>query len=167
MAEAQTPTIKDVQLFLNRTENARLTIDGEKGPATTAAVVAWQTKHGITPATGLLDPATLGKMFPVMDGATNKPLTIQATVTDWILNFVQSKINQVAVAAVALAVGWISTKFGINVSPEIQQWVTSGIIVAGGSIIVLLRGLGKDTPRVASRAPAVIQKPDMWVGQKD
>lgn len=166
MADAKTPTIKDVQLFLNRTENAKITIDGEKGPETTAAVVAWQTKHGIDPATGNLDPDTLAKMFPVMDKAASKPLTIKATVQDWVLNFVESKINQVAVAAVALAIGWITTKFGINVSPEIQQWVTSGLIALGGAIIVFLRGMGKDTPRVASQTPAVIQKPDEYVGQK-
>ena len=166
MAEDKMPTIKDAQLFLNRTNSAGLVIDGEKGPATTAAVAAWQTSHDIEP-TGILDPVTLGKMFPAMDNATTKPLTIQATVQDWILNFVESKINQVAVAAAALAIGWITTKFGINVSPELQQWVTSGLIALGGALIVFLRGMGKDTPRVASRAPAVIQKPDMWVGQKD
>jgi peptidoglycan hydrolase-like protein with peptidoglycan-binding domain len=167
MAEAKTPTIEDVQLYLNRTENAALLPDGEKGPATTAAVVAWQTKHGIDPATGNLDPVTLGKMFPAMDNATSKPLTIQATVQDWVLNFVESKINQVAVAAVAIAIGWITTKFGINVSPELQQWVTSGLIALGGAVIVFLRGMGKDTPRVASKTPAVIQKPDEYIGQKN
>lgn len=166
MADAATPTIKDVQLFLNRTNAAGLVTDGEKGPATTAAVAAWQARHGIE-ATGILDPVTLGKMFPAMDNATSKPLTIQATIQDWVLNFVESKINQVAVAVAALAIGWITTKFGINVSPELQQWVTSGLIALGGALIVFLRGMGKDTPRVASRTPAVIQKPDKWVGQKD
>lgn len=162
---ASTPTIKDVQLFLNRTNAAGLLPDGEKGPATTAAVTAWQAEHGLTP-TGILDPATLGKMFPVMDNAAAKPLTIQATFQDWVLNFVQSKINQVAVAAVALAVGWISTKFGISVSPEIQQWVTSGIVVVAGSVIVLLRGMGKDTPHVTQTTPSVIQDPSKFIAAK-
>ena len=166
MADAATPTIKDVQSFLNRTNSAGLTLDGEKGPATTAAVAAWQASHGIEP-TGILDPATLAKMFPAMDNATAKPLTIQATVQDWVLNFVESKINQVAVGLLAAALLWINTRFGIQVSPEIEKLVL-GLLVAGGTaVITLLRGMGKDTPRVASRAPAVIQKPDMWVGQKD
>jgi peptidoglycan hydrolase-like protein with peptidoglycan-binding domain len=161
-----TPTIKDVQLFLNRTTNAGLVPDGEKGEKTTAAVVAWQTANGISPATGNLDPETLAKMFPAMERAANKPLSIQATIQDWILNFAASKINQVAVALVALAVGWISTKFGFDVPPEVQNWVTSGLVVLGGAVIVFLRGMGKDVPRVADKTPAVIQKPAEYVGQK-
>lgn len=166
MAEDKMPTIKDAQLFLNRTNSAGLVIDGEKGPATTAAVAAWQASHGIEP-TGILDPVTLGKMFPAMDNATTKPLTIQATVQDWVLNWAQSRIVWAAGALVLFAVTWINTRFGIQVSPEIENLITGVLISAGGALIAFLRGMGKDTPRVASRAPAVIQKPDMWVGQKD
>ncbi len=166
MADTKTPTIKDVQLFLNRTSTAGLVADGEKGEKTTAAVVAWQTTHGIDPATGNLDPVTLAKMFPVMDNASSKPLTIQATAMDWVLNFVQSKINQVAVALAGLLFTWIATKFGFQVPADLQQWVTSGLAAAGLALIVFLRGRGLDTPRVTSQAPAVIMKPNEYVGQK-
>lgn len=162
---ASTPTIKDVQLFLNRTDAAGLVADGEKGPATTAAVVAWQSSHGITPATGNLDPDTLAKMFPVMDRAAAKPLTIQATAIDWVLNYAQSRIVWAAGLLVALAVGWINTRFGIQVSPEIDKLVTGLLVTGFGALIAFLRGQAKDTGRIASKMPAVIQKPNEWVGQ--
>ncbi len=166
MADTALPTIKDAQLFLNRTENAKLTIDGEKGPATTAAVVAWQTKHGIVPATGNLDPDTLARMFPAKDKAADKPMTIQATAFDWVLNYAQSKIVWAAAALVAFAVTFIQTKFGLDIPPETQKWISSGIVLIGGVVISVLRGWAKDTGRIASKTPAVIQKPDEWVGQK-
>jgi peptidoglycan hydrolase-like protein with peptidoglycan-binding domain len=163
---AETPTIKDVQLFLNRTDAAKLVADGEKGPATTAAVVAWQTSHGIDPATGNLDPITLAKMFPVMEREASKPLTIQATIQDWVLNWAQSRIVWAAGALVALTLGWINTRFGITLPPDVEKLVTGLLVTAGGALIAFLRGMAKDTERVASKMPAVIQKPAEYVGQK-
>lgn len=159
-------TLKEVQLRLNSkpSTSPKLDPDGDKGEKTTAAVVAYQKSEGLK-ETGIVDADTLARLFPE-DGRQSSPHTIQATIQDWVLNFAASKINQVAVAAVALAVGWISTKFGFNVPADVQQWVTSGIIVLGGSVIVFLRGMGKDVPRVANKTPAVIEKPTEYVGQQ-
>ncbi len=159
--------LKEIQQRLNNSPavSPKLMLDGEKGPATTAAVVAFQKANNLK-ETGIVDEFTLAKLFPEDGHERGETHTIQATLQDWVLNFFASKINQVAVAGVALAVGWISTKFGVQVSPEVQQWVTSGIVVLGGSVIVFLRGMGKDVPRVASKAPAVIERPTEYVGQK-
>lgn len=159
------PGIKDVQLFLNRTNKAGLVVDGEKGPATTAAVASWQKDHGLT-ETGILDPETLAKMFPKMEQAASKPLTIQATIQDYFLNFAQSKIVWVAGALVAAVVAWVNTRFGFKVPPEIVNWVTSGLVTLGGALIMWWRTRGTDTSKIAAVAPAVILDPTKWVGQK-
>ena len=49
-------TVSQLQAALNR-GGAKLTVDGGYGPATTAAVKAWQTAHKLT-ATGVTDVAT-------------------------------------------------------------------------------------------------------------
>ena len=49
-------TVSQLQAALNR-GGAKLTVDGGYGPATTAAVKAWQTAHKLS-ATGVTDLAT-------------------------------------------------------------------------------------------------------------
>ncbi len=168
MADAKLPTTKDVQLYLNRTMGAGLTVDGEKGPATTEAVAKFQSeKMGMKPPTGILDPRTLATMFPVMDQQSVKPLSIQAGIKAWVLNFAQSRIVWAASALVGLAVAWINTRFGIQVSPEVYKLVTGLLVSAFGALIAALRGGALDDGRVARKTPAVIQKPTEWVGQKN
>lgn len=56
-------TVRDLQEALNKT-GANLVVDGDYGPATTAAVVAFQTAHGLTPD-GDAGPITLAKLAEV------------------------------------------------------------------------------------------------------
>lgn len=161
MADAL-PGIKDVQEFLNRTNAARLVVDGEKGPATTAAVVEWQKSHGIDPPTGILDPVTLGKMFPVMDQKTSGPLTIKARIEDYFANLISSKINGVAVLIVGFVVTWINTRFGFTVPQDVVNWVTGGVVTLGLALIGWWRTRGTDPSKIATVAPGVIMDPTKW-----
>lgn len=160
---ATTPTIADVQRYLNSKGFGPLVVDGEKGPATTEAVSKFQKdRMAMDPPTGILDPVTLAAMFPEKDRVAARPLTIQATIQDYVLNFVQSKIVWAAGALVALAVTWINTRFGFRVPAELENWVTSGIITLGAAVIAWLRTRGTDTSRIASVAPSVILDPTKW-----
>lgn len=135
-------------------------LDGLAGPKTSAAVVEFQKAKGL-PETGKVDPRTLSAMFPK---AATKPKTIVASLQDYVLNYAQSKIVWVAGVLVAAAVTWINTKFGIQVPPDLENWITGGIVTVGGLIIAVLRGQGRDTPRVTSVQPAVIRSPAETVG---
>lgn len=151
-------TVADVQAALQSLGFSPGDIDGEGGPKTAAAVAKFQETRGLT-VNGKLDPATLGKLFPSSLGEPAAPRTIQATMMDWALNFAQSKIVWAAGLLLAAVVAWVNTKFGISVSPDIQNAVTSLIVAAGAGLIAILRGWSIDTPRVASTTPLVIQKP--------
>lgn len=131
-------------------------IDGAAGENTAAAVVAFQKSSGLK-ETGKLDPETLAILFP-----SARPNTIQATVMDYVLNYAQSKIVWAAGVLVVAVVGWVQTQFGFDVPPGVSEWVTSGLVLAGGGAIAIIRGWGKDTPRIASVTPAVIQKPQEY-----
>lgn len=131
-------------------------IDGAAGENTAAAVVAFQKSRGLK-ETGKLDPETLAELFPAA-----QPRTIQATLMDYVLNYAQSKIVLIAGALVVSVVGWVNTQFGLSVPAEVSDWVTTGLVLAGGGAIAIIRGWGKDTPRVASVTPAVIQKPQEY-----
>ncbi len=155
-------TVLDVQTKLRELNLYSGDLDGLAGPKTAAAVVAFQESKGLTP-TGKLDPKSLGLLFPK---APEKPRGIQATITDWVLNYAQSKIVWAAGLLVAAAVTWINTRFGFQVPPELENWVTTGLVSLFALIIAVLRGQGKDTPRVTSVQPAVVQKPTEFVGQK-
>lgn len=158
-----TPTIADVQRYLNAKGFGPLVVDGEKGPATTEAVSKFQKdRMAMDPPTGILDPTTLAAMFPEKDRATTKPLTIQAKLEDYILNLVQSKINVAAVALVGLVVAWINTRFGFKVPQELVNWITGGLVALGGSLIVWWRTRGTDPSKISSVTPGVILDPTKW-----
>lgn len=160
---ANTPTNLDVQEKLKSLGLYDGDLDGLAGPLTAAAVVAFQKSKGLT-ETGKLDNSTLAALFP--STVANRPTGIQATVTDWVLNYAQSKIVWVAGALVGAAAIWINTKLGLNIPDSLKDTITQLIIYGGGALIVVLRGWAKDTGRVASKTPAVIQKPAEFVGQQ-
>jgi hypothetical protein len=41
---------------------------------------------------------------------------------------------------VAFGVSWVQTQWGFDVPPDVQKWVTTGLISLGGSVIFILRG---------------------------
>lgn len=135
-------------------------LDGLAGPKTSAAVVEFQKAKGL-PETGKVDPRTLAALFPK---AATKPKTIVASLQDYVLNYVNSKIVWAAGLLAATAIGWVSTRFGIQVPPDVETWITSGIVTLGTLIIAVLRGQGRDTPRLTSIQPAIIRRPSETVG---
>jgi peptidoglycan hydrolase-like protein with peptidoglycan-binding domain len=153
-------TVLDVQTVLKRLGHYTGDLDGLSGPKTAAAVVEFQKSKGLT-ETGKVDPKTMSAMFPKED---TKPKGISATLQDWVLNYAQSKIVWVAGALVAAVVAWVNTKFGISLPPDVVNWVTTGLVTVGGLIIAVLRGQGRDTPRVTSIQPAVVRHPSETVG---
>lgn len=135
-------------------------VDGLAGKLTAEAVVAFQKSKGL-PETGKVDPVTLAALFP---SAVSRPKTIVATFRDYLLNYAQSKIVWAAGVLVAAIVAWVQTKFGFSVPPDVVNWVTTGLVTVGGLLIAVLRGQGKDTPRIADVQPAVVKQPDVTVG---
>lgn len=146
-------TTKEAQEALNRAGVGPIDPDGNAGPQTAEAVTKYQTKNGLA-VTGLLDEPTLAKLFPASSG----PKGIQATIQDWIINAVTSKINGVALALVAVVVAWIQTKFGFNVPQDIQNNVTMLLVAAFAAAIGYLRTF-LNTPHVSAAKPAVILNP--------
>jgi len=148
-------TIAEVQTALNKAGFGPITVDGAQGPQTDGAVAKFQTSKGI-PATGALDPLTLNALFP--GPVTSKPKTIQGTIADYVLNFIKSKTVYAAGAMVAIVVGWVSTKFGVNVPPDVQQTVTALLVSLFGVLIGILQTFF-NSPHMTTKQPAVVQKP--------
>ena len=158
-----TPTNQDVQEKLKSLGLYEGEVDGLAGPVTAAAVVAFQKSKGLT-ETGKLDNPTLSALFP--SSVANRPTGIQATAIDWVLNYAQSKIVWAAGALAGAILIWVNTRLGLNLPPDVEKLVTQGLVLGGTALITLLRGWGKDTPRVSAKTPAVIQRPAEFVGQK-
>lgn len=151
-------TNEEAQTALNKAGFGPIDVDGAAGPQTAEAVTKFQTAKGLT-ITGQLDDDTLTKLFPPRTSLeASGPRGIQATIQDWILNAVTSKINGVAAALAAAVLLWINTKFGLTVSPEIETWVTGGLVMVGTALIGLLRTFFNN-PRVTKAKPAVILNP--------
>jgi peptidoglycan hydrolase-like protein with peptidoglycan-binding domain len=58
-----------LQAELNAVDNAGLTVDGVFGPTTRKAVIIFQQEHGVTPADGIVGPATKA----ALDAAASQP----------------------------------------------------------------------------------------------
>ncbi len=148
-------TVLQVQTKLKELGYYEGDLDNKGGTLTAAAVVEFQKANKIEPATGKLDPATLEALFP---HKVEPPKTIQATFQDWILNGITSKTNWAAGAMVAAVVVWVNSRFGIQVPPDVEKAVTVLLVAVFGALIGVLR-TRFDSPHVADRTPAVIQKP--------
>ncbi len=148
-------TIAEVQTRLKQLGFDPGPIDGTAGAMTDAAVAKFQTSKGIT-STGTMDPLTLNALFP--SSISDTPKTIQATIADYVLNFVKSKTVYAAGALVALAVTWINTRFGFNVPPEVQNTVTALLIAGFGALIGILQTFF-NSPHMTTKQPAVVQQP--------
>lgn len=158
------PTVSAVQQELITQGYGPLDVDGAVGPKTLAAVDAYRKDHGQSERVGRpIDSEFLDALFskePKMPTGSTSILTATiASAEDYFLNFITSKINWAAAAMVGLAVTWITTKFGITVPPDIQNWVTSGIITAGSAVIMWLRTF-KNSPVVVTAPPTVVTKPN-------
>jgi hypothetical protein len=148
-------TVKEVQEKLRAKGLYSDEIDGLAGPNTARAVAAFQTAEGLEP-NGVLDPKTLSRLFPA--AITAGPRTIKATMTDYLLNLVKSKTVWAATALVAALVAWVQTKFGIEVSPEIKDAVTTILSLGLGGAVALLQS-AFNSPHMTTKQPGVVQKP--------
>lgn len=147
-------TIAEVQDKLSNLGFYNGDIDGLGGPLTAEAVAKFQEMKQLT-VTGKLDPTTLQYLFP---GVPEGPKTIKATIADYALNFAKSKTVWAAGALVAFLVTWVQTKFGLDVSPEVQNLVTQGIVYAFGALIAVLQ-TAFNSPHMTTKQPGVVQKP--------
>lgn len=118
--------------------NPPLAIDGALGPRSLFAMKQFQQRVHLLP-TDYFDPRILP--FLGLAQEPNMPVSgVPAQLGDYVLNILESKVAWAAAAMVAVVVGWISTKFGISVPPDVQQLVTGLLVSAFGALIVILRG---------------------------
>ncbi len=128
-------------------------IDGAIGIKTSGALSKFQETKGLV-VNGTPDSPTLKALFPGPTG----PRTIQATAWDWVLNFATSRVVWAAGAIVAAVAVWVNTKLGLNIPADLQNTITQLLVYGGMALIGLLRTFA-DSPHVANKQPAVIQKP--------
>lgn len=67
--------VKSIQTKLNKV-GYKLTVDGQDGPATQAAVKDFQSKHGLTPVDGIAGPITDNKLNAVIAGSGSGALVV-------------------------------------------------------------------------------------------
>lgn len=146
---------KRLQAALNAAgANPPLIVDGVLGALTADAIRAYRARIGLG-AGAVIDNKLLSSLNlteTIMDN--NIVGGVIATGWDYLLNAASSKIVWAAGAMVAIIVGWISTKFGINIPPDQQQWVTGILVTAFGALIAWLRTF-KNNPKVISGGTVV------------
>lgn len=133
--------------------------DGIYGADTMRAVRRFQQKNQL-PLTGQLDSAVRLALFPE-DRPAPPPSPwsniVNATIADYFLNFITSKINWAAGITVGLIVTWISTQFGFHVPPDVVTYVT-GLIASGGFALVGILRTFFNKPKVVQGGKAVAPK---------
>ena len=128
-------------------------IDGILGGKSALAISLYRKDHDLSEA-AVIDNALLRSLNLTPETIVQLP-QIGATVADYFLNFITSKIAWAAAAMVAVAVAWINTRFGYNVPPEVQNTVTALIVSGFGALIMLLRTFA-NAPKVVSKMPETI-----------
>lgn len=149
-------TVKDIQEALVAKGFDPGEIDGQLGPKTSEALKAYQSVNPSLSATGQPDEPTLKALFP--SASPTGPRTLKSSLIDYVLNGVTSKINGVAAVMVATLAAWVTTKFGFEVSPDIQNAVTMLLVTAFGALIAMLRTFFLN-PHVTTKQPAVVKNP--------
>jgi len=134
--------------------------DGIYGRDTTAAVVLFRKYHGLGDATTVVreGDGTFELLFPELKkpkGTIMDLPVIGPSIRDYFLNFITSKINWAAAALVTAVVSYIGTKWGFNVPDDVQKWVI-GLLVSGGSALIMLLRTFWNAPKVVTKMPEVI-----------
>lgn len=133
--------------------------DGRFGEKSLAAYNRFRASKGLGPVVNTSMAELNAVLFPSpIPIKAPKGLNImQATVLDYALNFLTSKIGWAAAAMVAVVVGWVSTKFGIEVPTDVQNQVTMLLVSGFGMLIAVLRTFF-NSPKVAGKQPEIIKK---------
>jgi len=117
-------------------------IDGVFGTVTQSALVKYQESVPLPP-TGQPDDATMLSLgMAVKPPAVVKwalpTFSIPAIASDYILNFLTSKINIWAAAMAAIIIAFVNTRFGLNLGAGAIAWVTTVLLgIMTGGIWVL------------------------------
>lgn len=131
--------------------------DGVFGLETLNAFNLWRRSQGKPPIVGIPHLSELAsELFPE-DAPKPKPRKeniLDATIKDYFLNFISSKIVWVAAAAATALSTFLANK-GFNLSPEMQATVSQVIIWGGTAIVAYLRTF-KNAPRVVTKPPAIV-----------
>ena len=149
-------TVEEIQVQLQKLGFYAGEVDGLAGKITAEAVVAFQESKNL-PATGKVDPVTLAALFPGVIQSYS-PKTIKGKLIDYVLNLVKSKTVWAATIAVAALVGWVNGQFGIEVTPEVQDTVTT-LLSTGLLALVGLFQSAFNSPHMTTKQPAVVNQP--------
>lgn len=149
-------TVEELQLQLKKLGFYSGEVDGLAGKITSEAVVAFQKSKGL-PETGKVDPHTLAALFPGVIQSYS-PTTIKGKLIDYVLNLVKSKTVWAATIAVTALVGWVNGQFGIEVTPEVQDTVTT-LLSTGLLALVGLFQSAFNAPHMTTKQPAVVNQP--------
>lgn len=135
--------------------------DGNLGNDTAKAVVRFRASHGLS-AVAVTDAKMLQLLNLNNEGPMSNPNgigipAIGATLEDYLINAITSKINWFALLMTGVIVTFVNTRFGLNLDAATQNTITTVLTS------VLLAGVGIlrtffNSPHVASVPPAVVKK---------
>lgn len=149
-------TVEEIQTQLQKLGFYAGEVDGLAGKITSEAVVAFQASKGL-PESGKVDPSTLVALFPGVVQSYS-PTTIKGKLIDYALNLVKSKTVWASTVLVAALIGWVNGQFGIEVTPEVQDTVTT-LISTGLLALVGILQSAFNSPHMTKKQPAVVNQP--------
>jgi len=122
--------------------NGKSNIDGVFGTVSQAALVKYQESVNLPP-TGQPDDATMQSLglaakAPEVVKWSLPTFSIPALASDYVINWITSKINIWAAAMALVIIGFVNTKFGLNLDAGATAGVTSILVtVMMGGVWVL------------------------------
>lgn len=135
-------------------------IDGVLGARSAAAISSYRTDHEM--GTGaVIDNRlliALGLRAPDAPQPPKGLTAMQATIADYILNFLTSKIVWASAGLAAFVAAWINTKFGLVVPEDVVNLVTQ-VFVYGGTVLIAALRTFWNSPHVVTKPPAIVTKP--------
>lgn len=132
--------------------------DGDLGPNTALAIKrARQFYHLSNPDKAIVDTALLKSLELIV---SNEDPSIPVGGIDWkdyFLNFITSKINWFAGVMAGVIIGFLNTKFGMNLGPSETAAVATVLVVIMTGGVAILRTFF-NSPKVAVKPPEVVKK---------
>lgn len=129
--------------------------DGLGGHETQQAIRDFQASNGLA-VTGQFDQPTRDKLNPPKPkGFTMPDFGIPASISDYALNFITSKINWFAALMTGVIVTFVNTKFGLNLDAGTQAAITTILVTIMMGGVWLLRTF-LSAPKVVTKAPLIV-----------